>query len=113
VFSASVLQPLSNELNPEKIASIRAKRVAQQRRQVAVGDEDKEMDVDMTEVPMPAVPISSSSIAKFDDIEMLSTAAPVAGKVENDAIMREVQKRERVWRTRATVMQSSGKTFDK
>lgn len=76
------MKNLSDELNTEKLAAIRAKFIAQRRTRIKPEDEDAK----------------SGSLGQF--IESRGDTGPVFS-------------RERQWRTRTTILQSTGKTFSK
>ena len=157
------IMPLSDTLTTEKIAMIKAKKKAQQRKQVASGVDD--MDVDELSVhPATAAAAASASASSqhhhhshhphhstqaskhqpqahhkhlFDGLlgpsqhaaaaagsRSSSTASGfVAGLAatsttssavdENDSVMREIAERECVCRNRVSVLQSTGKNFEK
>jgi hypothetical protein len=140
------IMPLSEQLTLEKIASIKAKKKALQRKQVSSGVEIDDVDL-MTSTAAStqsstvneshsltgSQPTSnrqhlsqSSRLANDFGASMLSTSGaaiassnqfmsglgPLIGTDESNAIMNEINQRERVWRTRFTVLQSTGKQFD-
>jgi parafibromin len=88
---------LSDKLTMEKIAAIKAKKKAQQRKQVAAG-----VDID-DELMMHAVSASTVVHAQLSSEQ----------SALNDAIMKEIQKRECVAKNRFSVLQSNGKQFEK
>ena len=91
--------PLSEQLTKEKIAAIKAKKKAQQRKQVGV-----ELDDDLL-----------TNISKNKDQDNLVMKADYSqiDRDDNDAIMKEISQRESVTRTRFTVLQSTGKQLEK
>jgi parafibromin len=93
------IMPLSEQLTKEKIAAIKAKKKAQQRKQVGV-----ELDDDLL-----------TNISKNKDQDNLVMKADYSqiDRDDNDAIMKEISQRESVTRTRFTVLQSTGKQFEK
>jgi len=123
------IMPLSDQLSVEKIVSIKLKKKAQQRTKVS-----SEMDDD----PLPSGSGSSSTNAQnllssqankkedrtssqskynFDytsaGTSNFMSGIAMVGTDDSDAIMREITQRERTCRTRFTVLQSTGKQFDK
>lgn len=100
------ISDLSEQLTKEKIAAIKAKKKAQQRKQVSSGIE-----------------IDDEFIGNRprDDRGLIADyAGPSSGFVpgsgtgdENEAIMKEILRREAVSKDRFSVLQSSGKQFEK
>lgn len=123
---------LSDELTKEKIASLKAKKKAQQRKQVASG---AEIDDDILNLPSQSANILMSSSSKSSNLtnritsgdgennrgsggdytgsSMIVSGIDAHGADDSDAIMREIVQRERTCRTRFTILQSSGRQFDK
>jgi hypothetical protein len=115
------IMPLSEALTKEKIASIKAKRKAQNRKQVTSGLDimDDEMmqqsdksGMDVTMAGEGVMAKKSSLISSAYD-SFLSSVSMVSTADETDAIMREILQRESICRTRFTVLQSTGKQFEK
>jgi hypothetical protein len=142
------IMPLSEQLTLEKIASIKAKKKAQQRKQVSSGVEIDDVDLMAATAASthPSASTESSSLTASQSASnrqqlsqsarltsdfgasMLTTSSgagsisssnqfmsglgPLIGTDESNAIMNEINQRERVWRTRYTVLQSTGKQFD-
>lgn len=117
------IMPLSDQLSIEKIVSIKLKKKAQQRTKVSSG---VEMDDDLlgTTAGLPnqtqtAKKLIEEKQSKYNyDYTTPSTGSFLSGIGANgtddsDTIMREIAQRERTCRTRFTVLQSTGKQFDK
>lgn len=98
------IQQLSEQLTKEKIAAIKAKKKAQQRKQVNVDIDDE---------------IGASSSLIGGTMSAFGTGSAATGVLTseqiatNDAIMRAMLRNEIVGKTRFTVLQSSGKQFEK
>ena len=106
------IMPLSEKLTIEKITEIKLKKKVQQRTRVGVDIDDD----------LPITGTSSSQSKKIDSRSKLfdsvggssfTTGIGMTGADDGDATMREIVQRERVCRTRFTVLQSTGKHFDK
>ncbi|CAF0724683.1 unnamed protein product [Brachionus calyciflorus] len=93
---------LSEQLTKEKIAAIKAKKKAQQRKQVSSGVELEDELLKSDRGLMGS--FGGSSIGY---ISGLGTGD------ESEAIMKEIQKREAVSKDRFSVLQSNGKQFEK
>ena len=127
--------PLSSELTVEKIASLKAKKKAQQRKQVSSG-------VDLIDEDLLGANASSLGIAGLQQQNSTSIRAATTSRSthledrnrintdytnlgggigsviasdndESNAVMRELVQRETVCRTRISVLQSTGKQFEK
>jgi len=93
------IMDLSEELTKEKIAAIKAKKKAQQRKQVGV-----ELDDDL---------LTDINKSKEQEHSVMKADYSQIDRDDNDAIMKEITQRESVTRTRFTVLQSTGKQFEK
>lgn len=123
------IMPLSEKLSVEKIVAIKLKKKAQDRTKLSTG---VEMDDDL--IPGRSgsqnMSTSQSSQSKKEDRSHSSSQSKynfdytsgtssflsgitMVGADDSDAIMREIIQRERVCRTRFSVLQSTGKQFDK
>ena len=117
------IMPLSKELTTEKIASIKAKKKAQQRNQVTSG-------VDLEDDLLGTAGQMSSSISArtaqdehnrnalnldFTNLAAATTTGFMSsiGGDDSDAIMREIMQRECGCRNRFSVLQSPAKQFEK
>ena len=99
---------LSDELTMEKIASIKAKKKAQQRRQV--GDLDDEL------LNAQASSKLNNLTNKLHDEQSTTNylhLSSIDSADDGDAVMREIVQRERVCRTRFSILQSTGREFAK
>ncbi len=79
------ISDLSKELTAEKITSLKAKYLAKKRKTIVGGENDEEL------------------------VQQQGDSADI----DNDLITKEIMSRERVWRTRVTILESNGKQFDK
>lgn len=125
--------PLSESLTLEKIASIKAKKQAQKRKQVSSMGVDL-IDEDLMDAASAAAQASGSAasnntsrISHLDEMMLHSGAGATSSRInmdfassmeglvndESSAVMRELLQRECVNRTRKSVLQSSGKQFEK
>jgi len=93
------LKNLSKDLTTDKIAEIRAKLISNRRTRIKPEDAD---DVTMSAVG-----------AAGGDQGARLAAGLASMEVDGQREGRDVFGRERVWRTRSTILQSSGKTFSK
>ena len=122
--------PLSDELSIEKIASIKAKKKAQQRKQVSsgVGDLiDEELVASSQPSSQQAPPLDAHEAQRRHhhhhqqanrgivtiDYANLGVSESALASDESQAVMRELALRECVNRSRTSVLQSTGKQFEK
>jgi parafibromin len=80
---------LSKELTAEKITSLKAKYLAKKRKTIIGGENDEEL-------------VNAQHMGASDSID-----------IDNDLVTKDILSRERVWRTRVTILESNGKEFDK
>lgn len=114
------IMPLSDQLSIEKIVSIKLKKKAQQRTKVSSGVEidDDLLGSGTTGTSQPQIKKSDENKSKYN-FDYTSSAPGFMsgigsmGSDDSDTIMREIMQRERTCRTRFTVLQSTGKQFDK
>lgn len=115
------IQPLSDQLSIEKIVSIKLKKKAQQRTKVSAGVEidDDLLGSSTTAAGQPqAKKPTDENKSKYNYDYSTSGSGFISGigsvgVDDSDTIMREIIQRERTCRTRFTVLQSTGKQFDK
>lgn len=120
------IMQLSDTLTKEKIAALKAKKKAMQRMQVSSGvdmDDDPLLQAaggnltsSQTSTMSSRNDRSSRLITDYSNLSGTSTAGVyMAGGPgdDSDTIMREIVKRETVSKNRLTVLQSSGKQFEK
>lgn len=131
------IMPLSEALTKEKIASIKAKKKAQQRKQVSSGvdiDDDILNSSGTSSQNQSSASASMQSSSRdlnrssqqsnkltYDTFLNASTSLPsvssaygvTSGIDDSDAIMREILQRESICRNRFSVLQSTGKQFEK
>lgn len=114
------IMPLSDQLSIEKIVSIKLKKKAQQRTKVSSGVEidDDLLGNNATGTGQPQMKKTDENKSKYN-FDYTSTAPGFMsgigsmGTDDSDTIMREIMQRERTCRTRFTILQSTGKQFDK
>ena len=125
--------PLSSELTIEKIASLKAKKKAQQRKQVSSGVDLIDEDIlgpnasslgiagSQQQIPSSIRASTTSRSTHLEDRNRINTdytnigigSALASVNDESNAVMRELAQRETVCRTRISVLQSTGKQFEK
>lgn len=100
------LTDLSEQLTIEKIAAIKAKKKAQQRKQVSSAVElDDELLIGRAN--------SDRALGADYGLSSISYTSGLSTGDESEAIMKEIRKREIVCKDRFSVLQSSGKQFEK
>ena len=92
-------------MTKEKIDDIKAKKKAQQRKQVSVGELDDDL--------LAARSRDGGLLSGDYGVSSISYVSGLGTGDENEAIMKEILKREAVSKDRFTVLQSSGKQFEK
>ena len=112
------IMPLSKELTTEKIASIKAKKKAQQRNQVTSGvDLDDDLLGGQTGAARAAQDEHNRSALNLDFTNLAAATTTgfmsSIGGDDSDAIMREIVQRECGCRNRFSVLQSPAKQFEK
>jgi len=112
------IMPLSKELTTEKIASIKAKKKAQQRNQVATGvDLEDDLLGSSAQISSRATQDEHNRAKLNLDYTNLSAASTTGfmsgGGDDSDSVMREIVQRECGCRNRFTVLQSPAKQFEK
>lgn len=123
--------PLSSELTIEKIASLKAKKKAQQRKQVSSGVDLIDEDIlassslgiagSQQQISSSIRASTTSRSTHLEDRNRINTdytnigigSALASVNDESNAVMRELAQRETVCRTRISVLQSTGKQFEK
>ena len=111
------IMQLSEQLTKEKIAAIKAKKKAVQRRQVTAGVAgagDLMLDDEINQQLISSSSFSSAAVAA-SGVKTAASAAQMSSEqlLMNEAIMREITRREIVGKSRFTVLQSAGKNFEK
>lgn len=100
------LTDLSEQLTIEKIAAIKAKKKAQQRKQVSSA-------VELDDELLMGRGSSDRAMGAEYGLSSIGYASGLSTGDENEAIMKEIRKRELVSKDRFSVLQSSGKHFEK
>lgn len=108
---------LSEQLTKEKIAAIKAKKKAQQRKQVSSGVELDDELLTTTGQSSGQGRQAAQRDERHSNTDSSSAIGFITGLAgtgdESDAIMREIFKREAVCKNRFSVLQSGGKQFEK
>lgn len=100
------LTDLSEQLTIEKIAAIKAKKKAQQRKQVSSA-------VELDDELLLGRANSDRALGADYGLSSISYTSGLSTGDESEAIMKEIRKREIVCKDRFSVLQSSGKQFEK